>query len=145
MVQYKGIVKTLSADEMAALFEKNATEFRGEVLESIAEVIAQTSPVDTGTYARGHNVALRSGSYQPTETSHGKPRRQAAGPARQAGLDRMMAGIDAVDQSSDNVVFRNDSIHAKYVEREYRVYAKARREINTIVQESAARLGMKTK
>lgn len=145
MVQYRAFTKTLSVDEMAALFKRNADEFRGEVLNSMAEVIAQTSPVDTGTYAKGHEVKLRSGSYQPTETSHDKPRKQPAGPARDAGLTQMRSDIASVNRSSDNVVFRNNAIHATYVEREHRVYAKARREINTIVQETAARLGVKTR
>lgn len=145
MVQYRAFTKTLSVDEMAALFNRTKDEFREQVLLSIAEVIAQTSPVDTGTYARGHEVALRSGSYEPTETSHGKPRKQDATDARKAGFDKMEAGIAAVKQSSDNVVFRNNAIHATYVEREHRVYARARREINTIVQETAARLEVKTR
>lgn len=145
MVQYRAFTKTLSVDEMAALFNRTKDEFREQVLLSIAEVIAQTSPVDTGTYARGHQVALRSGSYEPTETSHNKPRKQPAGPARDAGLQQMMTDIKAVNRSSDNVVFRNNAIHATYVEREHRVYAKARREINTIVQETAARLEVKTR
>lgn len=145
MVQYRAFTKTLSVDEMAALFNRTKDEFREQVLISMAEVIAQTSPVDTGTYAKGHEVALRSGSHEPTETSHDKPRKQPAGPARDEGLNKMKAGIAAVNRSSDNVVFRNNAIHAVYVEREHRVYAKARREINTIVQETAARLGVKTR
>lgn len=146
MVQYKGIAKNqLNANQIAELFDRNVEEFKREFLTSVAEVIAQTSPVDTGTYARSHEVALRSGSFQPTESSHGKPRRVPSGPPRAEGLGKMLSGIASVDAKSENIVFRNRAIHAKFVEREYNVYNAARREVSRLVNDAASKLGMKIK
>jgi hypothetical protein len=145
VVQYKAVSKTLNANQLADLFEQNVAEFRANITRSIAEVIAQTSPVDTGTYAESHRVRLRSGSAQPTKTSHGKPRKVDPTGPRRTGKDNMLADISAIDNMKESVVFYNEAIHAVYVEREHQVYARARREINTLVNETAARLGMKTK
>ena len=145
MTQYKAVSKTLNANQLADLFGQNAAEFRANITRSIAEVIAQTSPVDTGTYARSHRVRLRSGSAQPTETSHGKPRKVDPTGPRRIGKDKMIADISAIDNMKESVVFYNEAIHAKYVEREYQVYARARREINNLVKDTANSLGMKTK
>ena len=146
MVQYRAISKTLPVKQLEDMFNKNAREIKRGVMESIAEVIAQTSPVDTGTYARNHTVTIRSGSFQPTvQIPENAPRRVPEGPPRADGLNKMLSEINT-DRilDSDNVVFRNETTHAVYVERERGVYRRARNEVNNMVKDTLAKLGMKS-
>jgi hypothetical protein len=146
MVQFRAITKTLPVDKMMEMFEKNAREVKREVLTEMASIIAQTSPVDTGTYARNHTVTIRSGSFQPTvKIPPGAPRKVPKGPPRDQGLNKMLSEINTERVlDSDNVVFRNEATHAVYVERLDNVYAKARREYTNIVRDAIAKLGMKS-
>lgn len=146
MTQFRAISKTLPFKQMEEMFDKNARELKRGVMESIAEVIAQTSPVDTGTYARNHTVSIRSGSFQPSvRIPENAPRKVPPGPPQKVGLARMIAEINT-DRilNSDNVVFRNEATHAVYVERLDNVYRKARNEVNNAVKDTLARLGMKS-
>jgi len=156
MTQYKAISKLTSDAKLREIFESNVLGIRDEVLKSMAEEIAMRSAatVDTGTYARGHRVAQRSGSFQPTDSSHGKPRHVEAGPPKQDGLDAMMAGINNLPPDAKNVVFRNTAVHAKYVEsigwenadppkKPYRIYASVRNNFNNHVNDALAKLGLK--
>ena len=150
MVQYRAITKTATDAQLRELFDQNVNGIRDAVLKNMASKIADLSPVDTGTYARGHRVARRSGSFQPTETSHGKTRGVAPGPPRRGGYNAMMEGIAALPPDAKNIVFRNVAKHAKYVESigwgvkpPYQVYAQTRREFNNIVNEAMTELGMK--
>lgn len=154
MVQYKAVSKTVSEAKLREIFESNALGIRDEVLKSMAEEIAMRSAatVDTGTYARGHRVGQRSGSFTPTDSSHDKPRNVAAGTPVQEGLDAMMAGINNLPPDAKNVVFRNTAIHAKYVEREgwgatppYRIYDSVRRNFNNHVNDALAKLRLKVR
>jgi hypothetical protein len=146
MVQYRAISKTIPVAKLEETFNQNAREIKRGVMESIAEVIAQTSPVDTGTYARNHTVSIRSGSAQANiKIPEGAPRRVPAGPPRGEGLARMLAEINT-DRilDSDNVVFRNDTTHAVYVEQMDQIYSRARNEVNNMVKDTLAKLGMKS-
>lgn len=158
MVQYRAITKTLKAEELAALYNKNVDEVTYNALLSMAEVIAQTSPVDTGTYARNHEVGLRSGSFQADVVIDPKaPRKVAKGPPREYGLARMIEDIQSfgllsepsgtvgglADPGQKNYVFRNRTTHAKYVEQRDKVYAQSRREVNNVINEALAKAGMK--
>lgn len=155
MVQFRAIDKRVSSAELQRLFNENVNNLKREVLVTMAERIANNSPVDTGTYARSHTVSIRSGSFQPTVTiPKGAPRKVPPGPPQKVGLARMLAEIDT-DRilESNNVVFRNDATHATYVERggstpqgvripARRVYASVRNEFNNIVRDAMAKLGM---
>lgn len=152
MVQYRAISKkTLSSAQLQEIFESNVLNIRNEVLEEMAIRIANASPVDTGTYARGHRVGRRSGSFTSTESSHGKPRNVPEGPPRAEGLDAMRAGINMLPPDAKNIVFRNTAVHAKYVERgrqgvgARRVYETTRSEFSNIINDALAKLGMKTR
>ena len=138
MVQFRAISKTLPISKVQEMFDQSAREVKRNVMTDIAENIAQTSPVDTGTYARNHTVSIRSGSFQPTvQIPENAPKKVPAGPPRAEGLSRMIAEINT-DRilSSDNVVFRNEATHAVYVERAFNVYSRARNEINNMVKAS---------
>lgn len=141
MVQYRGITAGMRLSDVADELGRDIAQFKKDVLTSMAEVIAQTSPVDTGTYARSHRVALRSGSFQPSVTiPEGAPRHVDPGPPRAEGLSEMLSGIASVNIESNNIVFRNISTHARYVEAKDAVYAQARREINNMVQDALSRV-----
>jgi len=138
MVQYRAISKTLPLNEMMRLYEMNVKESKKAILTSMAEVIAQTSPVDTGTYARNHTVTIRSGSFSPSvQKPDNAPRKVPAGPPRSDGLQKMLSEI-STDRvlDSENIVFRNETIHAVYVEREDKVYARARNEVNNAIKDA---------
>lgn len=151
MVQYRAITKTATDAQLRELFEQNTNGIRDAVLKEMAQRIAQASPVDTGTYARSHRVGRRSGSFQSTETSHGKTRGVPKGPPRRAGERAMLEGIAALPPDAKNIVFRNLAEHAKYVERigwgaskpPYQVYTKVRNEFNNIVNDALTQMGMK--
>ena len=141
MVQYRAISKTLPLAEMMRLYEMNVKESKKAILTSMAEVIAQTSPVDTGTYARNHTVTIRSGSFSPSvQIPDGAPRKVPAGPPRNDGLQKMLSEINT-DRilESENIVFRNETTHAVYVEREHNVYSRARNEVNNIIRDAVRR------
>jgi hypothetical protein len=140
MVQYRGITRGMRLNDVADELSRDIVDLKRDVLTSTAEVIAQTSPVDTGTYARSHRVGLRSGSFKASVSiPDGAPRNVSPGPPRSEGLSEMMAGIASVDLTSDNIVFRNISTHARYVEARDMVYAAARREIGSIIQDALMR------
>lgn len=155
MVQYRAITKTATDAQLRELFEQNTNGIRDAVLKEMAQRIAKESPVDTGTYARSHRVGRRSGSFQSTETSHGKTRGVPKGPPRRAGERAMLEGIAALPPDAKNIVFRNLAEHAKYVERigwkradgsekkAYQVYTKVRSEFNNIVNDALTQMGMK--
>jgi hypothetical protein len=100
---------------------------------------------------------LRSGSAQPSKSSYGKTRGVFPGPPIRAGLDQMLADIEALVKTDGNIVFFNEAIHAKNVEREgwtladgtvieaYRVYSTTQSQapaiIDRVVQQVKARRG----
>lgn len=141
MVQYKAITRGLRADQVAAELAKDVQEFKRDVMISTAEVIAQTSPVDTGTYARNHRVMLRSGSFVPrVQIPENAPRKVPPGPPRSEGLARMMADIAALDLSKNTFVFRNEAVHSPFVEARNNVYSAARADVYNAVQTALNKL-----
>ena len=146
MVQFRAIDRRRAPQEIMRNFTQLTERVQKEVYRDMAQDIATRSSdhVDTGTYASNHVVGQRSGSFAPTETTDGKPQGVAAGPPTQAGLSAMLASIDALPDSAENVVFRNRAVHAKYVERRFRIYAQAQNAAPPIIRAVAHRLGLKT-
>lgn len=137
MVQYRAIDKGARMEDVIREFGRDVEELKREVLTSMAENIAQTSPVDTGTYARNHQVRLRSGSFQPSVTiPENAPRHVDPGPPRSDGLQKMLADIAGMDMSKNTFVFRNATTHARFVEEKRAVYAQVRREVNRMIQDA---------
>jgi hypothetical protein len=157
MVQFRAIDRRLSADDMIRKFEQNAASVQEGVLKGLATKIAQLSPVDTGTYATSHRVAPRSGSCDPFKQMTG-PRKQEAGVKQIAGLQIMLTDIESIfadNKPKANIAFRNEALHAKYVEHGGRtpqgvatparkVYTVARSEVKTILADTLAKLGFKS-
>ena len=157
MVQYRAISKRFSEKQLIDIFNENANGIKKEVLTEMASKIAALSidTVDTGTYASSHRVGQRSGSFKSTVSSHGKPR-NIPGKDRAAsiGLGQMLTDINALPEDANNIVFRNEAEHAKYVERigwswkggpgPRQIYSRVRNEFNSIVKDAMARLGMKS-
>jgi len=146
MVQFRAIDRRRAPQEIMRNFTQLAARVQKEVYRDMAQDIATRSSdhVDTGTYASGHVVGQRSGSFAPTETTAGKPQGVASGPPTQAGLSAMRSGIDGLPDSAENVVFRNRAVHAEHVERRFRIYAQAQSAAPAIIRAVAARLGLKT-
>ena len=160
MVQYRAITKTFSDKQLIDIFNANANDIKKEVLTEMASQIATLSieTVDTGTYASSHRVGQRSGSFKSTVSSHGpgKKPRNIPGKERAAsiGLGQMLADINGLPEDANNIVFRNEAEHAKYVESRgwtwkggrgpHQIYSRVRNEFNSIVEDTMARLGMKS-
>jgi len=147
MVQVRVKTRGMDFDQIAKDLEQDVTKLKRNTLTSIAEVIAQTSPVDSGEYARNHEVSLRSGSFAATKTRDDNLPRRSRGQtvneqaARKEGLDNMISGINrVVDGESSNFVFRNPMAYSSLVETEHAVYSRARREVVEILKAEAAKL-----
>lgn len=157
MVQYRAINKTFSDKQLIDIFNSNVNDIKKEVLSEMASQIATLSieTVDTGTYASSHRVGQRSGSFKGTVSSHGKPRNiPGKERASSIGLGNMLADINSLPEDANNIVFRNEAEHARYVESigwqwkggpgPYHIYSRVRNEFNNIVKDTMARLGMKS-
>lgn len=158
MVQFRAIDRRRNPQQLMRQFTQNKEQLQKEVYREIAEEIADVTrqaairaenprrgAVDTGTYARNQDVALRSGSFSGDASSHGKTRGVAPGPPIRAGLNQMLEGIESLPPKADNVVFRNHAAHAGIVERDYKIYAQARNTAPQIIKSVAARLGLTPK
>jgi hypothetical protein len=168
MVQFRVIDRrTKDGKSAEQRFREMTDEVQRAALVAVAEQLADNTwklgrdgnpVVDTGTYARSHRVRLRSGSAAPTRSSQGRPRGVFPGPPIAAGLRQMEEDIAGLPSGAQNVVFFNESLHAKNVEREgwikpstgevipaYRVYATTQSQapsiIQRVVQEVMARRG----
>ena len=144
MVQVRAVRKGLDFDQIAKDLEQDVQELKADFMGSMAEVIAQTSPIDSGNYARSHEVALRSGSFvarkqRPDSDSRisreGSPQYPNA---RQEGEQAMKADIASIDLSKNTFVFRNPMTYASLVEAEHAVYAQAKREVTALLMQSVA-------
>lgn len=142
-MQAKAISSRLNIRKAAKSLERKMADFKKDVLVNTAEVIAQTSPVDTGTYVQNHQVRLRSGSFVPSvpipEGAKSIKNTSSEGKARQDGLSQMKSDIESIDLTKDTIVFRNATTHARAVENYDEVYAKARIEMANIVNASVQR------
>ena len=140
MVQMRVQVKGMDFGRMADQVGMEFDELKRNTLTSMAELIASTSPVDSGYYARNHEVALRSGSFAATETRPEDAPRRSKGQAvdeaaaRAAGFASMLAGINSRSMDSPNFVFRNRMAYSGLVEAEHAVYARARMEVPAAIE-----------
>lgn len=154
MVQFRAIDRRRGPTAIMRQFLENSDQLQKEVYRDMAADIAERSRAteDTGTYAESHRVGQRSGSFQPTKSSTeppGKPRGGTGGQASQKGLSQMLSDISGLPPNANNVVFRNEAVHAVFVEERgwggrgpYRVYAQTRNEAPRIISEAARRLGL---
>lgn len=146
MVQVRVKSSGMDFKKIADEIGKDVRELKSDFMGSMAEVIAQTSPVDSGNYARSHEVALRSGSYAATKQRPDSDSRisrdgTAQYPnAREEGEQAMKADIASIDLSKDTFVFRNPMAYSSLVEAEHAVYARARREVGALLAQSVAKI-----
>lgn len=146
MVQVRVQTKGMDLNKIAEEIGQDIRDLKKNTLISMAEVIAGASPVDSGNYARNHEVALRSGSFQaggirPDSDSRISRDGAAQYPnAKEEGLRFMLEDIQQVDLASENFVFRNIMNYAKYVEAEHAVYSRARREVGQILAAEVAKV-----
>jgi hypothetical protein len=159
MTQIKVSRKGVSFDEMAKQFGINVEQLKKETMYGIANKIAVNSPVDSGTYAVNHEVALRSGSFQANKTRPDDRSRESRDGvahipnARQIGLQNMVDDINSVDISKNTFVFRNPMAYAAMIEAGETgdktgsppVYASAAREAPRIIQEVAQRIASRNR
>lgn len=157
-MQMRVTVKGMNIEEQSRELGQQVSSLLYNTLNSIAEVIAQTSPVDSGTYARNHEVALRSGSFTPDVIRDPDAPRLSRGAAvdveaaRAAGLAGMKADIDgfgllnnagqirSLADAEQNFVFRNPVTYASKVEERDGVYALAKREVGNAIADSVAKV-----
>jgi len=156
-MQMRVFTKGMSIEEQAKNLRQDIGALKYRTLVNMADLIADTSPVDSGTYARNHEVALRSGSFKPDVIRDPEAPRISRGQsvdvqaAREAGRAGMKADIDSfgllnaagsirslADPEQNNFVFRNPVVYAKYVEAEHAVYSQAKREIGTAISDAVA-------
>lgn len=157
MVQVAVFTKGMSIEDQANALSQDIGALKYRTLNNMADLIADTSPVDSGTYARNHEVALRSGSFSPNvvrdpnapRISKGDPVNVQA--ARDAGRAAMKADIDSfgllneaggirslADPQKNSFVFRNAVTYTAIVESEYAVYSQARREVGNAISDAVA-------
>lgn len=158
-MQIKAFTKGKTIDEQATALGQQLGALKYRALVNMAEVISQTSPVDSGNYARNHEVALRSGSFQADGIRPDNDKRisrdgSAQYPnAKAEGLEGMKQDINGfgllnraggirslADPQQSNFVFRNRMEYANFVEQEHAVYAQARREVMALIAESVAQV-----
>jgi hypothetical protein len=157
MVQMKVFTKGMNIEEQAQELRQQIGALKYRTLVSMAETIAQTSPVDSGTYARNHEVGLRSGSFTANVVRDpNAPRRSKGQPvdvqgARDAGLQGMMDDINSfgllnaaggirslADPDQSNFVFRNPVEYASAVEARDAVYSRTRREVGNAISDAVS-------
>ena len=143
MVQVRVVRKGMDFNKIAEEIGVDVKELKKRTLTKMATDIARSSPVDSGNYARNHEVGLRSGSFQAGGIRPDSDKRlsrdgQAQYPnAQEEGLRFMLEDIQQVDLASENFVFRNIMNYARYVEGEHAVYARAIRDVPQTIQETA--------
>ena len=142
MTQAKVQIKGMDFNQIAEQIGMDVKELKKRTLTKMATDIARSSPVDSGYYAKNHEVALRSGSFQSGGIRPKDAPRKSRGDAvnesaaREEGLRFMLEDIQQIDLSSENFVFRNIMDYARYVEAEYAVYARARRDVAQSLQDT---------
>lgn len=154
MAQYRVQRKGTDFNKAAQDLKVDIQRLKEGVLTEMAHMVADRSPVDSGLYARSHEIALRSGSFQANvAVSEDAPRRSKGDPvsieaAREAGLQNMLEDIAGLDLTAENFVLRNPTEHAALIEAGYTgdktgrppVYAAVAREGPRIIQDVAAQI-----
>lgn len=143
-VQRKGV----DFNKVAADLRVDIQMLKSETLKAMAADIAARSPVDSGLYARSHEVGLRSGKFRAdVGVSPNAPRRSRGDDvsieaARQAGLENMLNDIEGLDLTAETFAIRNPTEHAALIEAGITgnktgtppVYAAVTREAQRIIQ-----------
>ena len=148
--------KGMSIEDQAKQLRQDIGALKYRTLNAMADLIADTSPVACGTYAKNHEVALRSGSFSPNVVRDPSAPRRSKGEAVNAeaakdfGRKAMKDDINSfgllnaagairslADPDQNNFVFRNNTVYANFVEAEHAVYARARREVAQVIAASA--------
>lgn len=136
----------LTAAEIEARFRRTAGAMNAEVLKGLANVIADASPVDTGTYVMAHAVyeGTDVGNIPAIYDSLGRQGGQDGDMYRGLGRDRLHRQIEALDTDEPNFIMGNESEHRGNVEQRwgYRVFSKAAMAGPSIVKAAAAKLGL---
>lgn len=146
MVQVRVVTKGLDFSQIAEELQQDMESLKRNTLTGMAEVIAQTSPIDSGYYAANHEVALRSGSYVANKQRPDDASRRSRGEApaipdaREKGLSNMLSDIASIDMSKSTFVFRNPMTYSSLVEAEHAVYARARREVTQLVTQAVSQV-----
>lgn len=157
MVQMRVFTKGMSMEDQAKALRQQIGALKYRTLVNIADLIADTSPVDSGTYARNHEVALRSGSFVPNVVRDPDAPRRSRGQsvdvqaAREFGRSAMKADIDSfgllnaaggirslADPDQNNFVFRNRVTYAAKVEEKHAVYSQSKVEVGNAIADAVA-------
>ena len=151
MVQIRVQTRGMDFSRMAQELEQDIRDLKKNTLESMASTIAQVSPVDSGFYARNHQVAMRSGSFAAMKQRPDSAPRRSKGQAvdeaaaRTAGLQSMMSGIASIDLDGESFVFRNPMSYSALVEAEHAVYGRTIRETAAIIDQEIARIAARNR
>ena len=156
-MQMTVFTKGMSIDAQARELRQQVGALKYRTLVNMAESIADASPVDSGNYARNHEVALRSGSFTPDgirPKSDSRISRDGSAQypnAKSEGLNGMLDDIKGfgllnragsirslADPGQENFVFRNRMTYAKFVEVKHAVYAQTRNLVKLAIDDAVA-------
>jgi len=116
MAQYQVIDRRRNIDSVLAEVKDQLGEAKTMYLRKLAETVVENSPVDTGTYVTEHELAETRRAGGGNVSSHGKPRQQPDAQMKELGLDILNSQIKSVPENWDNLIMRNNSVHAPLVE-----------------------------
>lgn len=136
MAQGRGV--GLSLTQLVRGIEQDLSDVRNIFLKKVAEDIAMSSPVDTGTYVMGHTVAARSSAGQFVgKPEYIGPPNQNKTAFREASKAKMFSEIDALPDNQTVVNISNSVGHAQIVEYKHRsVYGDARNRAKNYLEEA---------
>lgn len=140
MAQMRVLTKGSGLQQVVDEVSQDVDSLKRQILTEMASVIANNSPVDSGTYVTEHQVALRSGSFSASKERSDDIPRLSRGEAvdvsraRQQGFENMLGDISGININSTNFVFRNPMLYAGIIEGRDAVYAQARREAAQIIK-----------
>ena len=151
MIQYKAVDKRRKAESVINGAFQLVDGFFEEFMTGMADEIVRLSPVDTGTYVTSHNVSNQDrASEAPTQSSHGKPRKQSSAAKKAEAAGKLGRQIQTLDKNKP-VYFSNESVHAKFVEygsaknpsMERAVYRTVRSRTDVIARKAFQKVGVK--
>lgn len=151
------------SDDIAARFRERAAELRDRVGRRIADVIVDTSPVDSATYIMAHTAGASASEADASRSSEGKVRGQNPAQFRNLARGNLHRSVSsAAVQAAGEIWFRNSSLHAARVEwmgwpaplfgnpsisgpGPHLVYATARAAAPSIIDAVATEMGMQSR
>lgn len=117
------------------------------VLRGLAGAVAESSPVDTGTYVTSHRVEVGAdlAAIPALYSSHGKPRRQDQAQYQGISKAKMDGQIGTLPMDREAYVLGNESEHRAIVEDDlgFKVFSTAAAQFDDIVQNVKARLDIR--